>query len=127
VIVANASGGALAPPHSQENAMFKNDPDFKNHNSRLEEQLATLLRATIQDVTDAEQRISGIRDEIKALKAQAKAQGLDVKIMMKIIAEQKRPEGELIEERHLMEVYRNAIRGPQLPLEKKKDSLFETE
>jgi len=67
------------------------------------------LQAYIQRLEDLEYRKSEIQGWIKECYAEAKAFGLDVKILRKVVAIRKRDREEVLEEQALIETYLAAL------------------
>jgi len=69
------------------------------------------LRAYVQRVEHVREEINGLQADVSQIYAEAKASGLDVKTMKKLIAERTRDQVKLEEETALLEVYRAAMDG----------------
>ena len=89
--------------------MFKNDPDFAKMEMQVNEQMAKLLKATVQDYEAYMADRDAAAAEMSALVKQAKDQGLNVKAFKRLIAERKRDREEVIEEQRMLEQYRSLL------------------
>lgn len=89
--------------------MFKNDPDFAKMEEQANEQLETLLRATVQDYESFMADRDAAAQEMSALVKQAKDNGLNVKAFKRLIAERKRDREEVMEEERMLEQYRSLL------------------
>jgi len=67
------------------------------------------LRQFIERFERLEVEKKDIAEQQKEVKAEAKARGYDVKVMMKIIAERKRNPDDISEEEAVLEMYREAL------------------
>ena len=67
------------------------------------------LQAYVQRLEDLEYRKSEIQGWVKDCYAEAKAFGLDVKILRKVVALRKRDRAEVAEEQALIEAYLEAL------------------
>ncbi len=67
------------------------------------------LRLLIERIERLEEEKKGIGDDIKDVKAEAKARGFDVKAMVRIIAIRKKKKEEFQEEESILETYMSAL------------------
>ena len=89
--------------------MFKNDPDFAAMEAQADEQMAKLLKATVQDYEAFMADRDAAAAEMSALVKQAKDQGLNVKAFKRLVAERKRDREEVMEEDRMLEQYRSLL------------------
>lgn len=89
--------------------MFKNDPSFAEMEEKVDQQLASLLRATVEDYEGYMRDRDAASAEMSALVKQAKEQGLNVKAFKRLIAERKRDREEVVEEERMLEAYRKLL------------------
>jgi uncharacterized protein (UPF0335 family) len=67
------------------------------------------LKAFIERIERMDDEITALKDDRKEIIAEAKGEGFDTKIMLKIIAERKRDAREVAEEEALMETYKAGL------------------
>jgi len=67
------------------------------------------LRQFIERIERLEVEKKDIADQIKEVKAEAKARGYDTKVITKIIAERKRDRDDVAEEEAVLQLYREAL------------------
>jgi len=89
--------------------MFKNDPDFAKMEAKADEQVAKLLRATVQDYEAFMADRDAAARDMSALVKQAKDQGLNVKAFKRLIAERKRDRDDVLEEQRILETYHTLL------------------
>ncbi|MGF1607321.1 MAG: DUF2312 domain-containing protein [Rhodothalassiaceae bacterium] len=73
------------------------------------------LRSFIERIERLEEEKKGIADDIKDVYAEAKAIGLDPKIMRQVIRLRKMDRSERQEQEALLDVYLHALEGGDLP------------
>lgn len=73
----------------------------------------TVLKSVVDRVENLEEQKSGIADDIKEVYTEAKAKGLDVKTIRKIVAARRRDKEKLRAEKELMDIYLMAL-DPEL-------------
>lgn len=89
--------------------MFKNDPDFAKMEAKADEQVAKLLKATVQDYEAFMADRDAAARDMSALVKQAKDQGLNVKAFKRLIAERKRDRDDVLEEQRILETYHTLL------------------
>jgi len=89
--------------------MFKNDPDFQAMEAKADEQMAKLLKATVQDYEAFMADRDAAARDMSALVKQAKDQSLNVKAFKRLIAERKRDRDDVLEEQRILETYHTLL------------------
>lgn len=67
------------------------------------------VKSYVERVERLAEEKASIAEDIKEVFAEAKGNGLDVKILRKLIAERKRDKDDLAEEEALLDLYRRAL------------------
>jgi uncharacterized protein (UPF0335 family) len=75
------------------------------------------LRAFVERIERIEEDIRGLNDDKKAIYAEAKAEGFDVKILREVIRLRKQDQDERDEQQSLLEIYLHALETARPTLE----------
>ena len=74
-------------------------------------QAPELLQQLVQRIERLEGEKTNILEDIKEVYHEVKSQGLQIKIVKKIVADRKRDASDLAEEKELLEIYNDALNG----------------
>lgn len=94
----------------------KKEPDKVvgiGHNGGPASVSKTVLKSVVDRIENLEEEKQGIADDIKEVYTEAKAKGLDVKTIRKIVAARRRDKEKLRAEKELMDIYLMAL-DPEL-------------
>ena len=87
-----------------------NDDAREGHNSDATYRVtANELRQFVERIERLDVEKKDIAEQVKEVKAEAKARGYDTKLLMKVIAERKRSKDDLSEEEAVLQMYREAL------------------
>ena len=81
------------------------DTPKKGHNSIV----GTTIKSFVERVERLEEEKKAIADDIREVYSEAKGQGLDAKILRRLVAERKKDEALRREEEEMLELYKAAI------------------
>ena len=95
---------------SSADDLLGEEPPGKGHNSGDTYRVtAGELRQFVERIERLEVEKKDIQEQVKEVKAEAKARGYDVKVLTKIIAERKRSADDLSEEEAVAQMYRESL------------------
>lgn len=91
--------------------METDDDEFEmlGHNSKVGGIAADALESFISRIERLSEEKQAIQGDITDVYAQAKSQGFDPKIMRKLVAERKKDQQQLEEEKQVLDLYRAAL------------------
>lgn len=88
---------------------MKEDRDFFEHNSKATEAAAKELAEFVGDIEAIDAQVLDLNREKSDIFTIAKAKGYNVKALRKLLAERKRDAAELLEERQVMDLYKEML------------------
>jgi len=88
---------------------MKHDDDFFEHNSKATEASAKELAKFVGDLEAIDAQVKDLGKEKSDVFTIAKAKGYNVKALRKLLAERKRDAAELLEEKQVMEMYKELL------------------
>lgn len=88
---------------------MKHDDDFFEHNSKAVEASAKELAEFVGDIEAIDAQVLDLNKEKSDVFTIAKAKGYNVKALRKLLAERKRDAAELLEEKQIMELYKELL------------------
>lgn len=88
---------------------MKHDDDFFEHNSKATEASAKELAEFVGDIEAIDAQVLDLNREKSDIFTIAKAKGYNVKALRKLLAERKRDAAELLEEKQIMELYKELL------------------
>ncbi len=95
---------------SSTDDLLGDDTPGPGHNSdNVYRVTAGELRQFVERIERLEVEKKDILDQVKEVKAEAKARGYDTKALTKIIAERKRDKDDISEEEAVLQMYREAL------------------
>ncbi len=88
---------------------MKHDDDFFGHNSKATEAAGKELAVYIADIEAIDAQVKDLGKEKSDIFTIAKAKGYNVKALRKLLDERKRDAAELLEEKQVMEMYKELL------------------
>jgi uncharacterized protein (UPF0335 family) len=88
---------------------MKHDDDFFEHNSKATEASAKELAKFVGDLEAIDAQVKDLGKEKSDVFTIAKAKGYNVKALRKLMAERKRDAADLLEEKQVMELYKELL------------------
>jgi uncharacterized protein (UPF0335 family) len=88
---------------------MKHDDDFFRHNSKATEAAGKELAVYVADIEAIDAQVIDLAKEKSDIFTIAKAKGYNVKALRKLLAERKRDAAELLEERQVIELYKELL------------------
>ena len=88
---------------------MKHEDDFFQHNSKATEASAQELAVYVTDLEAIDAQVIDMGREKSDIFTIAKAKGYNVKALRKLLAERKRDAADLLEEKQVMELYKELL------------------
>jgi uncharacterized protein (UPF0335 family) len=101
--------GEVGGPRSMGVVPMKHDDDFFEHNSKATEAAGKELAVYVADIEAIDAQMIDLGREKSDVFTIAKAKGYNVKALRKLLAERKRDAAELLEERQVIELYKELL------------------